>query len=148
MVAKRWPCSRSTFSEPNSVSEQALSQQLPLRLSFLLFALGSLFVFWRQLSGPISFSLTHDHGSHIIILAPASAFIIYLKRREIFSKLQSRLLAGSMLFLAGATFYWFTSGGIVFYALRLVILIPVLVALRNSDKRCQPAFSVVDASRG
>ena len=32
MVSKRWPCSRSTFSEPNSVSEQALSQQLPLRL--------------------------------------------------------------------------------------------------------------------
>ena len=26
------PCSRSTFSEPNSVSEQALSQQFPLRL--------------------------------------------------------------------------------------------------------------------
>ncbi len=26
-VAKRWPCSRSTFSEPNSVSEQALLAQ-------------------------------------------------------------------------------------------------------------------------
>src|SRR5664280_1775311 len=32
MVSKRWPCSRSTFSEPNNVSEQALSQQFPLRL--------------------------------------------------------------------------------------------------------------------
>src|ERR1039458_5757711 len=32
MVSKRWPCGCSTFSEPNSVSEQALSQQLPLRL--------------------------------------------------------------------------------------------------------------------
>src|ERR1017187_2968057 len=31
MVSKRRPCSRSTFSEPNNVSEQALSQQLPLR---------------------------------------------------------------------------------------------------------------------
>jgi len=30
--SKRWPCSRSTFSEPNNVSEQALSQQLLLRL--------------------------------------------------------------------------------------------------------------------
>jgi hypothetical protein len=27
IVAKRWPWSRSTFSEPNNVSEQALSQQ-------------------------------------------------------------------------------------------------------------------------
>src|SRR5664279_2071897 len=32
IVSKRWPCSRSTFSEPNNVSEQALYQQLPLRL--------------------------------------------------------------------------------------------------------------------
>jgi len=32
IVSKRRPCSRSTFSEPNNVSEQALSQQLPLRL--------------------------------------------------------------------------------------------------------------------
>src|ERR1035438_7384492 len=32
MVSNRSPCSRSTFSEPNSDSEQALSQQLPLRL--------------------------------------------------------------------------------------------------------------------
>jgi hypothetical protein len=32
MVSKRWPCSRSTFSEPNKVYEQALSQQFPLRL--------------------------------------------------------------------------------------------------------------------
>ena len=29
---KVMPCSRSTLSDPNSVSEQALSQQLPLRL--------------------------------------------------------------------------------------------------------------------
>jgi hypothetical protein len=32
LVTKRCPCSRSTFNEPNSVSLQALSQQLPLRL--------------------------------------------------------------------------------------------------------------------
>ena len=31
-VTKRCPCSRSTFNEPNSVSLQALSQQLPRRL--------------------------------------------------------------------------------------------------------------------
>src|ERR1035441_7431434 len=32
MVSKRSPCSRSTFSDPNSVSVTALTQQLPLRL--------------------------------------------------------------------------------------------------------------------
>jgi hypothetical protein len=31
-VTNRWPCSRSTFSDPNRVSLQALSQQLPRRL--------------------------------------------------------------------------------------------------------------------
>jgi len=70
--------------------------------------MGSLFVFWKPLSGLISFSLTHDYGSHIILVGPASAYIIYLKRREIFSKPQSGLLAGSMLFLAGAILYWFS----------------------------------------
>jgi len=30
--SKRCPCRRSTFSEPNNVSEHALSQQSPLRL--------------------------------------------------------------------------------------------------------------------
>jgi exosortase len=83
-------------------------QLLRRHLSFLLFVVGSLFVFWKPLSGLISFSLTHDYGSHIILVAPVSAYIIYRKRREIFSKLQSGLLAGSMLFLAGAIFYWFS----------------------------------------
>ncbi len=32
LVTNRWPCSRSTFNDPNSVSLQALSQQLPHRL--------------------------------------------------------------------------------------------------------------------
>jgi exosortase len=84
------------------------SQLLRRHLSFLLFVTGSLLVFWKPLSGLISFSLTHDYGSHIILVAPASAYIVYLKRREIFSKLQSGLLAGSMLFLAGVIFYWFS----------------------------------------
>src|SRR5208337_202345 len=83
-------------------------QLLRRHLSFLLFVVGSLFVFWKPLRGLISFSLTHDYGSHIILVGPASAYIIYLKRREIFSRLQSGLLAGSMLFLAGAIFYWFS----------------------------------------
>jgi exosortase len=70
--------------------------------------MGSLFVFWKPLGGLISFSLTHDYGSHIILVAPASAYIIYLKRQEVFSRPQSGFLAGSMLFLAGAILYWFS----------------------------------------
>lgn len=83
-------------------------QVLRRHLSFFLFVMGSLFVFWKPLSKLISFSLTHDYGSHIILVAPASAYIIYLKRREIFSRLQSGLLAGSVLFVAGSILYWFS----------------------------------------
>jgi len=41
-----------------------------------------------------------------------------------------------------------TSGGIVFYILGLVILIPIIAALRSSEKRHQPALPVVDVSQG
>src|SRR5271157_997768 len=59
------------------------SELLRRHLCFLVLVICSLFVFWKPLSGLISFSLTHDYGSHI-------------------------LLVGSVLFLAGATFYWFS----------------------------------------
>ena len=97
------PKGRGATRLPTADQHSALSRR---HLSFLLFFLGSLFVLWRPLSGLVSFSLTHDYGSHIALVAPASVYIIYLKRREIFSNLQSSLFAGSTLFLAGAILYW------------------------------------------
>ena len=74
---------------PTADQHSALSRR---HLSFLLFFVGSLFVFWKPLNGLIRFSLTHDYGSHIILVVPASAYIIYVKRREIFAELRSSLL--------------------------------------------------------
>jgi exosortase len=54
----------------------------------------------------VRFSLTHNYGSHIVLIVPASAYLIYLKRHEIFSKLQTNFLIGSSLFLAGAILGW------------------------------------------
>jgi exosortase len=71
-------------------------------LYFLLIALGSVVVFWTPLRDLIGFSMTHDYGSHIVLVAPASAYLIYLKRRLIFSQLQFSIFAGAGLFLAGA----------------------------------------------
>ena len=71
-------------------------------LYFILFVLGSLFVFWTPLRQLITFSLTHDYASHAILIAPASAYLIYLRRREVFSRVQASFLTGSSLFLAGA----------------------------------------------
>ena len=71
-------------------------------LYFLCFVLGSLLVLWVPLRKLINFSLTHDYGSHIVLIGPASAYLIYLKRRQVFSKVQTNVFTGSSLFLAGA----------------------------------------------
>jgi exosortase len=75
-------------------------------LGFLLFVVGFVLVFWMPLRRLISFSLTHDYGSYIIFVVPASAYLIYLKRHEIFSSVQADLRAGSVLFLAGTILWW------------------------------------------
>jgi exosortase len=81
-------------------------QLLRRHLYFLFFLLGSFFVFWVPLRSLIRFSLTRDYGSHILLIAPMSAYLIYLKRREVFSKPQFSFFAGLSLFLAGAILEW------------------------------------------
>lgn len=76
-------------------------QVLRRHLYFFCFVLGSVFVFWTPLKHLISFSLTHDYGSHIILIGPASAYLIYLKHREVFSSVKTNVVTGSTLFLAG-----------------------------------------------
>lgn len=75
-------------------------------LVFLLFVVGSVFAFWTPLTRLISFSLDHDYGSHIVFVVPASAYLIYLKRHEMFSRARADLLVGSVLFLAGTILWW------------------------------------------
>jgi exosortase len=83
------------------------SQLFRRHLGFLFFFCASVLVFWMPLRRLISFSLTYDYGSHIIFIVPVSAYLIYQKRREIFSKVQAGLLVGSVLFVAGAILWWF-----------------------------------------
>lgn len=77
-------------------------------LGFGLFWIGSVAVFWIPLKNLISFSLTHDYASHIILVVPVSAYLTYLKRSEIFSTVQTGFLAASALFLIGAILWWLT----------------------------------------
>ena len=51
----------------------------------------------------ITFSLTHDYGSHILLIAPVSVYLIYLKRDEVFSDLRVNIVAGLLLFALGLT---------------------------------------------
>ena len=75
-------------------------------LYFFLLVLGSCFVFWIPLRNLIRFSLTRDYGSHILLIAPISAYLIYVQRREVFSKAQFHFFAGSSLFLGGLILGW------------------------------------------
>jgi exosortase len=82
------------------------SQLFRRHLGFLFFFCASVLVFWMPLRRLISFSLTYDYGSYIIFIVPVSAYLVYQKRREIFSKVQAGLLVGSVLLLAGAILWW------------------------------------------
>lgn len=75
-------------------------------LYFCSFLLASVVFFWTPLQRLISFSLTHDYGSHILLIVPTSTYLIYLNRREIFSKLHSSFFSGSSLLLAGTILGW------------------------------------------
>lgn len=52
---------------------------------FLLLIAISSVSFWAPIKNLITFSLSHDYGSHLLLIAPISIFIIFLKRRRIFS---------------------------------------------------------------
>jgi len=106
----------SMTSEPIEIVAGSIKQNLGRRnkssaphLYFCLLAAISCLVFWVPIRNLIAFSLTHDYGSHILLIAPLSIFFVYLKRREIFSNVHFHLhrktiIAGSSLFLLGLSF--------------------------------------------
>jgi exosortase len=101
------PCggaNRQLPSETDSVLNPHFNVQTqPTRrhLYFCLFVAVSSLAFWVPISQLIAFSLTHDYGSHILLIVPVSVCLIYLKRDEIFSDLRVNLVAGSILFALG-----------------------------------------------
>lgn len=110
-----------------SIADQQ-SALLRRHLAFLLFVAGSIMVFWMPLQKLIEFALAHDYGSHIFFVVPASAYLIYLKRCEIFSIVTGDLLFGSLLFLAGLISWWFAGRhALQGNSLSLVILAFVLI---------------------
>lgn len=84
----------------------ANSLLLRRHLTFLVLVLATGLAFWNPLARLITFSLTYDYGSHILFIAPVSLYLVYMKREELFATVRSDLLAGSVLFLAGAVLWW------------------------------------------
>jgi exosortase len=50
----------------------------------------------------VRFGFTHDYDSHIFLIVPVSAYLIYRKRNEVFLKVRWGIAPGLSLFLAGA----------------------------------------------
>jgi exosortase len=73
---------------------------------FWLLAAISCLAFYVPIRNLIAFSLSHDYGSHIFLIAPLSISFFYLKRHEVFSNLQVRsnhktIIVGSSFLLLG-----------------------------------------------
>jgi len=79
---------------------------------FCFLAAISCFAFRVPIRNLIAFSLTHDYGSHIFLIAPLSIFLVYLKRHEIFSNFHLQLNRKTLL----------TSSGLFFLAVILALL--------------------------
>jgi len=75
-------------------------------VGFLGFGLVSLFVFWKPLRALVDFALTHDYASHIILVIPASAYILYRKRRAVFQDMQVNMGVGLALVLVVGGLLW------------------------------------------
>ncbi|GAC1514894.1 MAG: hypothetical protein NVS1B11_30630 [Terriglobales bacterium] len=73
---------------------------------FALIVLASLFIFWIPIKKLIDFSLTHDYGSHILLVFPTSVFLVHVKRNQIFSKSAPNFYAALALILAGILAIW------------------------------------------
>jgi exosortase len=76
---------------------------------FALFVVISSVAFSAPIKQLIGFALTHDYGSHILLIAPISIFLIYLRRQKIFSAQvgpdrKRTILAGSGLLVLGSIF--------------------------------------------
>jgi exosortase len=59
-------------------------------------------VFSGSLRTLFGLALTHDYDSHVLLIIPVSAYLLYFKRREIFSHAHWSFLPGVTVFLAGA----------------------------------------------
>jgi exosortase len=69
---------------------------------FLLFVATFSFLFWTSLSTLFGVAVAYDYDSHIFIIVPIGAYLIFRKRHEIFSNVRWDFLPGVSVLLAGA----------------------------------------------
>lgn len=67
-------------------------------------------IFLRSLSNLIVFAVHHDYGSHIPLIPFVSAYLIFLRRKAIFSNVQHSFKTGGGLLFLGIISFWFSGG--------------------------------------
>ena len=83
--------------------------QTELSRAHLLFGIlivGSVVTFWAPLKDLMRFSLTQADGSHILLVAPFSALMLFVKRQEVFSQPSRNSVAALALLLAYVIVGW------------------------------------------
>lgn len=86
--------------------------------------------FWNPLRNLFQFAMTRDYGSHIVFVIPASIFLVYLKRRDVFSDSRSSLVLGSFVAagaaLLGLTTLSFTPRSESYLSVQTIVLVMLL----------------------
>lgn len=117
-----------TRGSPNALSLGSLSRRLPL---FLAWVFATCLLFYRPLSAFVSYSLSNDNASHLVLIPLISAWIVFLERDRIFGVLGSDVgrsaiflavgvLLGVFAFLAGSR--WSALNKLSLYTLALITL--------------------------
>ena len=70
-------------------------------------------VFGRTLSGLVAFSGHYEYGSHIPLIPFVSAYLIFVRRKTIFSSVQRSFRTGGVLLFLGIASFWMSHGHLV-----------------------------------
>ena len=70
-------------------------------------------IFVRTLSNLVAFASHYEYGSHIPLISFLSAYLIFVRRKTIFSGIQRSFIAGGVLLFLGITSFWMSHGHLV-----------------------------------
>ncbi len=134
MLPQRYPLEFVAEVRKLGESLSTIDQQSELfrrHLGFTLFLVGTVIVFWTFLQSLLRYSLTNDIATHMILVVPVSAYLFYLKRKQIFSNVRTGIVPGSLLFLSAVILWWLDKQHVIFLELdgelSLVILAVVIL---------------------
>jgi exosortase len=92
-------------------------------LAFGSFVAVSTIVFWRTLGGLVSYSLSQESASHVVLIPFISAFLLFTERDRIFSVVRPSIpLGASLIFLGGIAYWKLGSGSLPLATLALVFV--------------------------